>query len=219
MSGSGRARNARGDGERLRAEIVDAAVRVVDGGDEELTLRGIAREAGISAPSIYTRFSDLQQIVDAVLALSFESLDRRVADAIEDETSPDAALVSAGLAYVRFGWEHRSRLRLMMGAAGFSPDAVVTFERIERLLRQCVDAGTAVSDDPHRDAFLVWVGLHGMATLQAPERADYRRLGPLDRPALAELIIRRLAGLRSGVGGPSAAAPSSAPVDRGGVHA
>ena len=30
------------------------------------------------------------------------------------------------------------------------------------------------------------------ATLQQPERADRRRLGPLDRPAMVEQIIRRI---------------------------
>jgi len=34
-----------------------------------------------------------------------------------------------------------------------------------------------------------------VATLEKPARSDYRRLGPLDRSALLETLIRRIARL------------------------
>ena len=77
-----------------------------------------------------------------------------------------------------------------------APDAIRTFDRIRTALQACVDSGTSTSADPHADAFLVWVGMHGMATLEKPRRADLRQLGPLDRVALTESLARRLAGLQ-----------------------
>jgi hypothetical protein len=41
----------------------------------------------------------------------------------------------------------------------------------------------------------MWAALHGVATLEKPARSDYRRLGPLDRSALLETLIRRIARL------------------------
>ena len=56
--GDRRARNPRGSGDRLREEIVEAGIRLVDetGDSAALTLRGVARAAGIAAPSIYQHF-------------------------------------------------------------------------------------------------------------------------------------------------------------------
>lgn len=49
------ARNRRGEGALLRTEILTAATELIEaGGDERaVTLRAVARRAGIAAPSIY----------------------------------------------------------------------------------------------------------------------------------------------------------------------
>ena len=69
-----RTRNPRGDGARLRDEILTAATALVDDGEVPLSLRGVARRAGISAPSIYGHFADLDALVAAMLAQSFREL-------------------------------------------------------------------------------------------------------------------------------------------------
>ena len=193
-----RPRNTRGQGPRLREEIVTAAMAVVDESPEPsaLTLRGVARQAGISAPSIYAHFADVQAVADAVLERSFAELDAAVAAAMEAAAAPAEALVAGCRAYVEFAWQHRERYRFMVAGGGFAPDAIRTFDRIRTALQACVDSGTSTSADPHADAFLVWVGMHGMATLEKPRRADLRQLGPLDRVALTESLARRLAGLQ-----------------------
>jgi AcrR family transcriptional regulator len=197
MPGSTRDRNRRGEGDRLRDTILSAAGSLIDDSPahEAVTLRGIARRAGISAPSIYPHFADLRTILDAVLERSFADLDAVVERAMAEPQSPDDRLVAGCLAYVRYGWQHRSRYRFMVAGTGFAPNAVTTFLRVEDALRACVAAGLSASDDPHADAFLLWVAMHGMATLEKPDREQLQRLGPLDRPALTGKLARRLAGL------------------------
>jgi AcrR family transcriptional regulator len=60
---SRRPRSRRGDGWRLRAEIIEAARdALAEGGDlRQLTLRGIARQVGIAATSVYLHFPDAEQ--------------------------------------------------------------------------------------------------------------------------------------------------------------
>lgn len=192
-----RNRNERGQGQRLRDEIIQAASILIDESSDpgSVTLRGIARSAGISAPSIYPHFADLAAILDAVLSRSFADLDAAVGAVMAGPEAPDARLVAGCLAYVRYGWEHRSRYRFMIAANGFAPNAITTFARIEDALSACVVAGRSTSTDPHRDAFLLWVSMHGMATLEKPDRQELRRLGTVDRVALAEQLARRTAGL------------------------
>jgi AcrR family transcriptional regulator len=197
METSARARNPRGSGTRLHDEIVDAAIALIDetADPASLTLRGIARRAGITAPSIYPHFADLAAVTAAVLARSFEELRDAVRAAIGAHDDPAAALVAAGRAYVGFAWNHPARYRLMFDASGYAPDAVVTFALVQEAVRACADAGVSASDDPHADTWLIWAALHGVATLEKPSRSDYLRLGPLDRSALLETLIRRIARL------------------------
>jgi AcrR family transcriptional regulator len=192
-----RTRNPRGSGKRLRDEIVDAAIALIDKADDPaaLTLRGIARRAGITAPSIYPHFADLAAIITAVLATSFDELGDAVQAALDGQDDPGSALIAAGRAYVRFAWEHPARYRLMFDASGYAPNAAATFSLVEGAIRDCVAADASASDDPRTDTWLLWAALHGVATLEKPARADYLRLGPLDRPAMLETLIRRITRL------------------------
>jgi AcrR family transcriptional regulator len=197
MAARARDRNPRGSGARLRDEIIEAGIALIDNADDPapLTLRGIARAAGIAAPSIYPHFADLPAVTDAVLERSFAELEARVTDAIDDAPDPVAALLAGCGAYVQFGWDHRARYQLMFAESGFAPNAVNTFTRIESALTECVRCGQSTSADPHQDTFLLWAALHGIATLQKPARREHRRLGPLDRPAAVSTLVHRLAGL------------------------
>jgi AcrR family transcriptional regulator len=192
-----RPRNPRGSGMRLHDEVVAAAIALIDGENDPpaLTLRGIARQAGITAPSIYPHFPDLASVIAAVLATSFEELRDVVEAAIDDQDDPAHALIAAAGAYVQFGWDHPARYQLMFSASGYAPDAVGTFVLVEGVIRNCVSTGASVSDDPRADTWLLWAALHGAATLAKPARSDYLRLGPLDRPALLETLTRRIAPL------------------------
>ena len=197
METRARIRNQRGSGTRLRDEIVGAAIALIDEANDPavLTLRGIARQAGITAPSIYAHFADLAAIITAVLAASFDQLGDAVQAALDGQDDPGRALLAAGHAYVRFAWEHPARYRLMFAASGYAPDAAATFMLVEGAIRDCVAAGASASDDPRVDTWLLWAALHGVATLEKPASADYLRLGPLDRPAMLETLIGRVARL------------------------
>ena len=76
-----RQRNARGQGARLTNEIVAAALSLIErtGSDEAVTLRAVAREVGIAAPSIYAHFADRDAIIIAAVLQVFDEL----TDAIE----------------------------------------------------------------------------------------------------------------------------------------
>ena len=64
-----RARNARGEGERLRDEILAAAIKVLStiGPEDPFTLRAVAKEAKIAPPSVYIHFADRNVLLLAVL--------------------------------------------------------------------------------------------------------------------------------------------------------
>ncbi|MFE9365398.1 WHG domain-containing protein [Streptomyces sp. NPDC006978] len=182
-----RARNRRGEGGRLRDDIVTAAVELLDeAGDERaITLRSVARKIGIAAPSIYPHFPDQPAIMLAVVRQEFSGLENRLRS-ILDETGdgPRRRLYAVCNAYLEFARLHPERYRTMFGGL-WVPDlgeSSLTTEDLARLgmetiqilvdaLGDCVAAGQSTSTDPSADAVALWLGLHGLAHQRAVTRA------------------------------------------------
>lgn len=100
--------NARGQGERLREEIVAAAMRMLDAlaDDEALSLRAVAREVSIAATSVYLHFPDRDALVLAVLRRCNEELVRTGDEADAAHEDPAARLRARILAQTAWAHEH-----------------------------------------------------------------------------------------------------------------
>ncbi|ORC28293.1 TetR/AcrR family transcriptional regulator [Rhodococcus qingshengii] len=175
-SRSTRARNPRGGGARLRGEIVAAAATLIarTGSDQAVTLRSVAREVGISAPSIYGHFSDRDAIVEAVVSESLEQLHLAVADAVSAHPDPVEGLYAGCSAYVEFGISEPARYRVLFGWSrpkGQSPQSdtrgLAAFNTLVTNLDACVAAGRSASTDTFVDAVSIWTSLHGQVMLRA----------------------------------------------------
>ena len=175
-----RARNKRGEGAQLRDEIVHAAMKLLDEGlPQSVTLRAVAREAGISAPSIYPHFPDLDSILLAVAQRAFAILEQELGEPADAD--PATRLRAVCAAYLSFAERRPHQYRVMFGAVwdagqalerapGLADELAVlgmgAFDVLRRTLADCVAAGQSTSTDPFRDATALWVGLHGIAQLQ-----------------------------------------------------
>ncbi|MEU7587669.1 TetR/AcrR family transcriptional regulator [Micromonospora sp. NPDC049230] len=175
-----RARNKRGEGAQLREEIISAAGKLLDGGDpQSVTLRAVAREAGISAPSIYAHFPDLDSILLVVAQRAFAALEQELTR--PDDADPAVRLRAISAAYLTFAERQSHRYALMFGAVwdasqardrtpALADDLAVlgmgAFDVFHRTLVECVAKGLSTSADPFADATALWVGLHGYAQLQ-----------------------------------------------------
>jgi AcrR family transcriptional regulator len=179
--------NRRGEGARLRGEIVAAARRLLEqsGNEDALTLRAVAREAGIAAPSIYPHFPDRDAILDAVVAEAFGALHEAVRTAAAAEPDPARRLMSVCRAYLEFAERQPARYRVLFGrsraaatettprpvtelggagAFGVLVDAVDAV-RARAASRETAPGGPA--PDVLVDATALWAGLHGFAALRA----------------------------------------------------
>ena len=182
-----RRRNARGQGARLADDIVAGALALIErtGSDEAVTLRAVAREIGIAAPSIYTHFADRDAIVMAVVLRVFDEL----GEAIEKGTAaagpdPVRRLVAGCEAYLAYGLEHPARYGVLFAPHGVGPKdycqpvslgedgrpvlefGAESFALLVQAIEDCVAAGVSASTDAIADATAVWVALHGTVTLR-----------------------------------------------------
>src|SRR5580692_7036870 len=93
-----RQRNARGQGARLTEDIVSGALTLIErtGSDEAVTLRAVAREVGIAAPSIYAHFPDRDAVLMAVVARIFDELTGAIEQGKEAAGQDPAGRLIAG---------------------------------------------------------------------------------------------------------------------------
>ncbi len=171
-----RERNRRGEGSKLREEILAAAADLLerDGNEDAVTLRAVAREVGISAPSIYGHFDDREAIVAAVIDSVFTDFVAALRAAIVGVDDPVQRLRRVGGAYLAFAAERPRRYRLLFDRRDLErddrPRADVrrdSFGVLADALQACVDAGRSTSIDVLGDATSMWTSLHGFATLRA----------------------------------------------------
>lgn len=203
-----RARNRRGEGGRLREDIVGAAAQLLDeAGDERaITLRSVARKVGIAAPSIYPHFPDQPAIMLAVVQREFADLARRLrAGAAEAGEEPGRRLRAVCATYLAFAESHPERYRTMFGGL-WMPDLATSSLTEDDLgtlgaeslgvlvdaFEACVAAGEAASDDVPADAVALWLGLHGLAHQRAVSPAF-----PWPRD-IADRVVSALAHLKDG---------------------
>lgn len=201
-----RQRNARGQGARLTGDIVSGALALIDrtGSDEAVTLRAVAREIGIAAPSIYAHFPDREAIVAAVVVRIFDELTAAIVSGTDRAgDDPVDRLVAGCEAYVDFGVAHPARYAVLFSgrqmaaqdceptspvspAPGGPPPGAVGAQAFALLvdgIETCVAAGASASRDVAADATAVWVALHGTVSLRAylsrrfpwPDRAEFVR--------------------------------------------
>ncbi len=111
-----RERNQRGSGDRLKSEVIEAAMRILDHNPvSDLSLRMVAREAGIAAPSVYAHFPDAKTMIAEVGRECWRQLGAAISASTADLVSPRVReeLCAKMTAYVRYAMERPSRYQLL----------------------------------------------------------------------------------------------------------
>jgi AcrR family transcriptional regulator len=179
---SRRQRNPRGQGERLRDEIIEAASRLLeDPAAPPLSLRSVARAVGVAATSVYLHFDDCDALVRAVSARHFGDLVRSQDQAVAGLADPRARVHAAAQAYCDFGLAHPGHYHVMfsvpLSLAPPGPDGVrerppgqTALDRLAELVGACLggDPGDSTS---MATVLLIWQQLHGLVSLRISQPA------------------------------------------------
>jgi AcrR family transcriptional regulator len=191
-----RTRNARGEGERLRDEIIAAAIKVLStiGAEDPFSLRAVAKQAEIAAPSVYIHFVDRNVLLLAVLEKLFRE-QVAIRAAAEEEAAragggPWERLLARSIAAVAFGLKHPGHYKVLFEGrvvlrlndpriADFGRPLLLRSIELIREIRP-ISAKARISQDPQRLALLLWSGLHGVISLRINKPT-------LDWPSATEL--------------------------------
>jgi AcrR family transcriptional regulator len=191
-----RERNARGEGERLRATLLEAATAMLAESEdpESVSVRAVTRRAGVSPTALYLHFENREELFRAVSEECFAELGDVMCAAGEAAgADPRVQLVAMGHAYLRFARERPGHYAVLFQRhIGAQPEDEETklgmdvFESLVAVVRAC--------GVPEEDAFdhgvLLWMALHGRAAV-ASAMPDF----PFpDEDRYVELLAERVVG-------------------------
>jgi AcrR family transcriptional regulator len=165
-----RERNPRGQGERLRVDLIDAAVDLIaeTGSVDGVSLRAAAKRAGVSPMAVYNHFADKDALLVAAVEHCWDEFQAAIAATL-DEPKPSARLRAAGDAYVRFALEHPGRYAVMFSGTRNLPERAVPIgmSAFDTLVAMVADILDARHDrrDPAFVAVQVHTWIHGMVSL------------------------------------------------------
>lgn len=157
---------------RLRAVLLAEAEQTLrEEGIEALSLRDLARRAGVSHAAPRRHFADRQALLDALAEAGFTRLADEVSAALDVSGDYPARLHAAAAAYVRFATRDAALMELMFTvkntgcSAGTREAATRLFDVIGDLIGQGQQLGTLPLDDPYRVQLLFGATLQGIAVL------------------------------------------------------
>jgi len=167
----------------LRPALLAAARRLLErSGPAALSLREVARRAGVSHNAPYRHFHNRAALLSALAAQGFDELGARMREA--GEASGPRRLGAIGAAYVRFALDSPGLFRLMFGGAVRGrdrPELAAAGARAFALLM-----GETGGDGPGAARpIAAWATVHGLAHLLLDEQIPSVRG---DRAAAERLI-------------------------------
>lgn len=170
-----RVRNRRGEGNRLREDLIAAARELLANAESEsdVSIRKVTRAVGVTPQAFYLQFATLDELLFAVYSAEFAELSSAL-DAATSAVAPGVAALRAMChAYVTFAVEHPAQYRLMMSVRGRVhedwdptklPGAPVILLLNEAMAASAVDPEGALS--PDAAVIQLWATLHGIVSLR-----------------------------------------------------
>lgn len=174
------------------AAVQIALEQIHQHGLSSLSLRGVAKQLGVSAPALYSHFSCKDELLDALATAGYQQLTELLLRSVDLQGYPRLEQLAIG--YVSFACTAPNLFRLMFGAelalitasAARASAGADCFALIEQaVMRQTGQAAATTTTNPA--VLTAWSLVHGVATLMLD--------GKVPCPAAADELQAFVAGL------------------------
>lgn len=152
----------------LRRALLTAAIEAIEeSGAAAVSLRDLARRAGVSHAAPAHHFGDKAGLLTAVAVEGFELF----ADALNATWERTGDVAEVGVAYVRFGLTHRAHFEVMFQPGLCHADAADLVAARARAAESLHGGAGVLADrvadgDPQIAAWAAWSLVHGFTMLQ-----------------------------------------------------
>ncbi len=188
----------------LRRGLLDASLELIaKEGLEKLSMREVARRAGVSHQAPYHYFSDREAILAELVAEGFQRLRADMMAALRKTDNAAARLTAIGKAYVGFALNHPARFKLMFRSelvdAARHEQAQACAQAAFEVLVSVVDdppAGRAGARKASPMVLAAWSLAHGLSTLLLEGKLDrHFGKGKRARAAAANAVLEAFTAL------------------------
>lgn len=180
----------------LKNALIKAGIKILSKeGTGGLSLRKVAKQAGVSHSAPYAHFDDKQSLIAAISTEGFKQLYAELDAAILSYPSdPKQQLMESAWAYVQFAINNTDAFKIMFSGVleeerdypSFVEISHKTFERVVDIVKSCQEAGVLRSAPPEIMAVAVWGQLHGIISLILEGQVSHV---VLDRFSIREIVF------------------------------
>ena len=159
----------------LKNALIKAGVKILaKEGVSGLSLRKVAKQAGVSHAAPYSHFADKQALIAAISTEGFKQLYKQIASVREAHSKkPSALLLETARAYIQFAMNEPDRFKLMFSSViekekdypEFVEASQENFQQLVSVVETCQQAGILKSGPSDLMAVSVWSSVHGMIML------------------------------------------------------
>ncbi len=167
----------------LRSTLIASAVKHLESKPvESISLRELARGAGVSLAAPYRHFKDKEALLAAISQEGFDLKRKYMEQAIKQSKGDvQKMFFGCGNAYFKMGMLHPQHFKLMV-ASNVCPSekypelmetAARTFALLTQVMKKCQEAGLIGSGDPFHHALNCWAVVNGFTSLYAEGRLEW----------------------------------------------
>jgi len=175
----------------LKNALLDAARAILEEESlAELSLRAVARRAGVSHAAPYRHFPNHEALLAELAIEGFAELRAEIVAAAARPNAESDRVADLGAAYMRFVARRPALTRLMFGPQLPNRDAFPALGKAADAVAE--EIGNALHDSAL--GLAVWASVHGLAMLILENVIDLgqRRSGLDVLPSRAEILLRSL---------------------------
>jgi AcrR family transcriptional regulator len=184
----------------LRRALVDAARRILESeGPTALSLRAVAREAGVSPAAPYHHFKDKAELLDAVAQEGWDMLNVQMMQA-KAKAEGRGQLNALGVAYVCFARDNPALYRVMYDAARDKEMLPIELADGNEDSAYCMVRDTMIANgaDPAAEVDLelatiaAWCGAHGLAEMAGFKQFETLKAGLGGEQPFVAAVLRHM---------------------------
>ncbi|MFY0568040.1 TetR/AcrR family transcriptional regulator [Archangium lansingense] len=165
----------------LRRALLDASLTLIsEEGFGALTLREVARRAGVTHAAPYRHFADKEALLEAVAEEGFRVMTARMKERMARESTPNRRLMACGVAYVLFAMEHPAHFRVMFGPHFTRPPKLGppggdtdSFGLLVDSIAEGQRTGEMREGEPRMLALTCWSLVHGLGSLLVDRKLEF----------------------------------------------
>lgn len=164
----------------LHAALIKAAVSLIRiKGPNAISLREVAKKAGVSHTAPYRHFKDKNALLAAIATEGFRKLANAMQKVVsQHESDTKQQFLSAGVAYVDLALQHTEMTQLMFGGyidmtngpQELCAESALAFQGLLRIIENGQQAGVLKPGNTEELALAAWSIAHGFAMLVAGQQ-------------------------------------------------